>query len=332
MKKIKANSLLFIFIILFVTVFKSIFGDENTLIGVTTLIAFLVLPGEGLLQSIKKNGVILLTINVGTGIVTFIATQHMYLGVFLHFMSFYLMGYFFTKQLDKMILIPFGLQYLFILYAPVALDGLMTRLLALTVGALLIVLVPLLFNKRELSVQTDQKSNILMPQQMLAVLKEKLNVKTHRETQAVRFHYALRLAWAVTFAIFIVDFFSIEQGRWIVYTVFSLTELYHESFKIRSKQRLGGTLMGIFIVVSLFSVIQASFFKQSIMLLGGYLDTYSRNYFEKMTCVTVSVIASGSIVSHTFFVAIERISLVVLGVLIVFIVNKVMMQRQKVHV
>lgn len=68
------------------------------------------------------------------------------------------------------------------------------------------------------------------------------------------------------------------------------------------------------------------------MLLGGYLDAFTRNYQEKIICVTISVVASGALMNQVFLVAIERISFVSLGVLIAIIANKTIIKPQDIYV
>lgn len=330
MKKIQSQTIMFLFIVLFVKVFKDIFGTSNTLVGVSTLIALLILMKEDSAQSVTSNFTVLILLNVGSGVVTFFASQQLLLGVILNVISFYMLGYYLTERLNKTILIPFGLQYLFMLYTPVQKEDMMMRLVALFIGALLIGLVPMIINKRTVFFTVNQKKRRLLPLpcQLLTKIRNIVNLKKHRQIHSVRFYYAMRLAFAVAFASFIVELFSIDQGRWIVYTVFSLTEFQQESCRKRAKQRLTGTIMGIVLVLSLFTVIQTSFLRQAVVLLGGYLDAFTRNYQEKMICVTISVVASGALVNQAFLVAIERISFVSLGVLIAIIANKTIIKPQ----
>lgn len=247
MKKIRSQTMLFLFIVLFVKVFKDIFGTSNTLVGVSTLIALLILMNEDSSQSVTSNFIVLILLNVGSGVVTFFASQQLLLGVILNVISFYMMGYYLTERLNKTILIPFGLQYLFMLYTPVQKEDVMMRLVALFIGALLIGLVPMIIKKRTVSFTVNRKNKPLMSlsRQAVAEIRDKFNLIKHKQIHSVRFYYAMRLAFAVAFASFIVDIFAIDQGRWIVYTVFSLTEFQQESCRKRAKQRLTGTIMGL---------------------------------------------------------------------------------------
>ena len=50
------------------------------------------------------------------------------MGLVLNFVVLLLIGYFLTSKLNKVILVPFGLQYLFMLYTPVTGNDFIKRL------------------------------------------------------------------------------------------------------------------------------------------------------------------------------------------------------------
>ena len=78
-----------------------------------------------------KNFFILISINLITGVSTHLSGQNMYLGLLLNFIALSSIGYLFSFELNKTMVVPFGLQYLFMLYAPVENADLGKRLLAL---------------------------------------------------------------------------------------------------------------------------------------------------------------------------------------------------------
>mgnify|MGYP001098606653 FL=1 len=127
---------------------------------------------------------------------------------------------------------------------------------------------------------------------------------------------------------FLVDYFNLAQGRWIVYTIFSLTELYSEHCRIRSKQRLQGTVIGIIIIMLLFTVIKDSAIRGLIVLLGGYLDTYTTNYRDKIICVTMSVVASVSLTNGTITTAIERVGYICVGIILALLADKLVFNKK----
>ena len=144
---------------------------------------------------------------------------------------------------------------------------------------------------------------------------------------SVRGSYAIRLGLLTSIASFITAYFQIENGRWIAYTVFSLTEFYYDSFKLRARQRIEGTLIGALIIILVFNFIEDNMLRIAIILLGGYLDTYTSNYRDKMICVTVSVMASMSMSQASISMGLQRLSYVLIGVFLTMIIDRLLLKR-----
>ena len=68
-----SQTILYVFIVAFVIIFKTIFGDKNTLIGVTSITAMLMITKVNLTISPGKNLMKLLVINIGMGIFAYLA-------------------------------------------------------------------------------------------------------------------------------------------------------------------------------------------------------------------------------------------------------------------
>ena len=150
-KKIITNTVIFIFVMAFVLIFKSVFGSENTLIGITTITATLMLLGRDFTGEPLKNTLKFVGINLLMGIGSYIAANNMWLAIPINFIVVFTFSYIFTYNLREPLYFPFGLQYLFLLSSPVAVDKLVIRFIALICGALIIMLAQLLVNKNKLS-------------------------------------------------------------------------------------------------------------------------------------------------------------------------------------
>ncbi|WP_195964837.1 FUSC family protein, partial [Clostridium cuniculi] len=245
-----------------------------------------------------------------------------------------LIGYSLTSKLNKVMVVPFGLQYLFMLYTPVTGSDFTKRLVGLATGALLIMLVQLIIYKgsKNNKVEDSKIENTINNESNSFNEDKKENeyIKLFNKFNIhhVRGAYAIRIALLTTIAVFLVDYFNLAQGRWIVYTIFSLTELYSEHCRIRSKQRLQGTVIGIIITMLLFTVIKDSAIRGLIVLLGGYLDTYTTNYRDKIICVTMSVVASVSLTNGTITTAIERVGYICVGIILALLADKLVFNKK----
>ncbi|PHV70078.1 hypothetical protein CS063_12290 [Sporanaerobium hydrogeniformans] len=145
------NTILFIVMISFIVIFKSIFGEENVLIGVTSLTAMLMFLGRDLSLSPLKYTLRFVGINVTMGIGAFLANQNMWLAIPINFTIMFFLSYSFVYNLQKPIYLPFSLQYLFIVSTPISIEQLPMRLLALVTGGVLIMVLQVLLNKRKMT-------------------------------------------------------------------------------------------------------------------------------------------------------------------------------------
>lgn len=320
-KKVVSNTLLFIGILTFVIVFKTFFGESNTLVGVTLIMSILVLMSEDLTRKPVVNFIKLLFLNVILGFFSYIANTNIWLGLVLNFVVLGGIGYFLSYNLNKNIIVPFGLQYLFMLYTPVSGIDFYKRISGLVFSAILIMAIQLVIHRKK---KDDNNLNETLEKD--DVYKEIKVFGKMVEIHTIRARYAVRVGVVAAIAAFIVGYFELEQGRWIVYTIFSLTEFYSEHCKERSKQRLEGTIIGSLIVVVLFLIINDNSLRALIVLVAGYMDTYTNNYRDKMICVTASVVASVSLVNGTLVTIFERILYVCFGIVLALLINKFVLQ------
>ncbi|MBM6861416.1 FUSC family protein, partial [Clostridium saudiense] len=148
-KNIISKTILFVAIMIFIVIFKSIFGEKNTPVGITTVITLLMLLGKDLTQNPVKNFLVLLGINLALGIGAFIAANNVWLGIIIDFSALSLIGYYFSYAMTKGLILPYGLQYLFMLNGPVYGDVFVKRILALIAGAVIIMISQFIVNAKK---------------------------------------------------------------------------------------------------------------------------------------------------------------------------------------
>ena len=468
-KLIISKTLSFLWIVLFITGFKGVFGAENTLIGVAIVIAILMYLEIDLTANPWKNFFLLLGINLLQGIFGHLSAMNLWVGIPLNFISMFIVGYFFTFNLKKHLYIAYGFQYLFILANPVSTSDLPLRLLALSSGAVIVMIIQVIKNKDKIlmtgnklllnicdklieklesiqnnsdcsecnkSIETaikelrkiifyrrykgyylsyegrfklkisaclekmymllsrfedlENKAEVITAFKMelentkqfiekksmnagsLDTLRE-LGAKTncvyineivnsfellydllqevHASDQkelnkidervciptmfknsynhinnfnrnSVRFTYAMRLGISISIAAFISDFYGLEQGRWILFTIFSVTQPYSEQAKYRFSERIQGTLIGAIIFAVLFNIFTDITSRSLLIMLFGYLNNYAVRY--RNTMITVTVCASGAvaIMSDPNIVTLERVIYVTIGVIVGMIANR----------
>lgn len=81
-------------------------------------------------------------------------------------------------------------------------------------------------------------------------------------------------------------------------------------------------------ILILFMFIKNNTIRGLIVLVGGYLDTYTTNYRDKMICVTMSVVASVSLINGTIITSIERVGYVFIGIILAIIADKLIFRNK----
>lgn len=479
-KKIVGNTVIFVVMVGLIIGFSAIFGSENTLIGVTTITAVLMFLQKDFSLNPLMTTIKLICFNVLMGIVTFLASKNAILGIPLNFIFLFVMGYTLSYNLSTPSFIPFNLQYVFMLCTPITSAQLPKRLIALIVGALLIVLSQVIFNKNKIykqgnKVLVDICSNILNKIGLLEAhqstemleqkvqqdiqkfrrfvynkreqefyltnesriklnislelekinsainelalqedavdilnhqgfkedflkgidsvklclekdenldkldelfddlfdkyqVKEKMSVfqikilnallfikqslyelkeldkkdynvirkfenippnyqlkniyKASFRSNSLRFSYALRVALGITISAFIVGFFNIQEGRWIIYTVNSLIQPFYEKFKEKTKDRIIATLIGVVIIAIVFSVIQGSTARSLVIMFIGYLLSYSNTYRFRTINATISAIGAAALYGNAVVLSIDRIVFVITGAILAILLSR----------
>lgn len=113
------NLKLLIEVILFVIIFKLVFGDSNTLIGVTTITAYLMFMPYNLSVTPGKFFRKILFLNILMGLGAFIASYNIYLALIINFIVVYMVAYGYYNSFRMEMYFPFILQYAFILFNPI---------------------------------------------------------------------------------------------------------------------------------------------------------------------------------------------------------------------
>ncbi len=468
-KLIISKTLLFIFIVLFIAGFKSVFGDANTLIGVTTIIALLIYFERDVTANPWRNFFLLAGVNILQGVFGYLSAMNLWLALPLNFIAMFIVGYFFTFNLKTPLYIAFGLQYVFILATPVSASDLPLRLFALTSGAIIVMVAQLIIHKDKLvkagnkhllticnllieklnyisnnadcsesnnSIEKSIKElrkiifhrrydgyyfshesrlklkisaclektyllfnrfeDVEQKTEVIAACKLELeNVKQFIEKKSprtrsdgalyelatktnslyinevlysfevlydlleeaygtdpkelkkveklmdipttfqsfyrhfaifnrssIRFTYAIRLGIIISLTAFIVDYLDLEQGKWIVFTVFSVTQPYSEHAKFRFRQRILGTFIGAVIFAILFYLFTDSTSRSLLILLFGYLNSYAVHYRNVVITVTFCALGSAALLSDPHTLIAIRMSYIILGVLLGLIANQ----------
>lgn len=148
-EKIISNTVMFVLILGFMTIFENVFGSTNKMVGIVVLIIGLVISEKDLTQNLGILTIQLLSVNLLMGLFSYLTLLNPILGLIINICFIFLVTYATVEGNKKPYHFPFILGYLFLtLVAPPVLSELPGRLIALTGGTLIIVGLQWLFNRK----------------------------------------------------------------------------------------------------------------------------------------------------------------------------------------
>lgn len=170
-KLIITKTVTFISIVAVVSLFAQIFGDENTLVGVTTLVLVLVFLNQNFTTHPFRMFFMLFTANMLFGLAAYLVPFNLWLGIIINLVIVFSFTYISTFELRKSMTMTVGLHYLLLLASPVESDGLPLRFAALAVGPIIVMLTQLLFNRDKVAKtgpKTFEKLQTLLKEQLVS--------------------------------------------------------------------------------------------------------------------------------------------------------------------
>ena len=142
----------------------------------------------------------------------------------------------------------------------------------------------------------------------------------------VRIVYALRTACLLALAVQAVQALHLTYGKWLLFTLASLSLPYADDIPAKIKKRLCATLIGGFISLLIYAAIPSIMGRTVAMMLSGYLSFYFTDYRDTFICSTIGALGGTvllnvyGVVSVGYFVLI-RLGYILMGIMIAFIVN-----------
>ncbi|GCD13230.1 hypothetical protein Ctaglu_48530 [Clostridium tagluense] len=180
------------------------------------------------------------------------------------------------------------------------------RIIATVVGGILIVLAYYVPHKK----QQEFPYNSLFEQ------------LTSIKNDSLQFNFTLRMAVGVTVAMFVGNYFSFQKSMWISITVMSLTQPQLHQTNQRIKYRVFGTILGALIFVVLFNFLVPKNLSTYVLLFLSYIYTFIKEYKVQIVFITMNSLGAAMILYDMSVSVPMRISFILAGTVIAFIVNK----------
>ncbi|WP_262396425.1 FUSC family protein [Zongyangia hominis] len=153
-------------------------------------------------------------------------------------------------------------------------------------------------------------------------------LKAALRVSPVRVIYALRVSCLLALCTLAVQLLALPHGKWLLFTVASVSLPYADDVGTKAKKRMRATLIGGACSIAVFSLISSMTGRTIVMMLSGYLSFYFTDYSGTFACSTVGALG-GAVIMSAFgwgpvgYLSLVRLGYIVLGVLIAFLANDV---------
>ena len=158
-----------------------------------------------------------------------------------------------------------------------------------------------------------ERSDIDMP---------KVVFKEYFRKDSIRFKFALRMAIALTFALFAGELLGYYKVIWAIITIMSIMQPYYEDTVKKAKERVIGNVLAIVITGIVINLIDNQIITTIILVISLYLLYGFKEYYKISLFSGMASICIASMTQDINVLIAYRIIYVVIGVATVYIVNK----------
>lgn len=173
-------------------------------------------------------------------------------------------------------------------------------------------------------VEADKSSNKLDNKQIITETLTLTNIlKTSFNKSSVRFTFALRTSLTISITYFVVQYFKVPHGAWIIYTIASVSQPYNDTLKNRGIGRVVGTTLGAIYFLILFYIFHNSNIRLLILLLAIYAASFANSYKNQIKYITILVLGLAVMSDpNPTILSFDRIYFIIIGVIITLLAGK----------
>lgn len=181
----------------------------------------------------------------------------------------------------------------------------------------------LLYIDDRLQHMTDPQNKTHYPKTALSL---KVRIQAALDLSPVRAIYALRTALLLSFATLFVQTLALPHGKWLLFTLASVSLPYSDDVPGKIKKRILATLTGGIISVLIYSLVPSPAGRTAAMMLSGYLSFYLSDYTGTFACSTIGALGGAVYMEAFGFQAVGsifliRICYILAGALIGYLAN-----------
>lgn len=189
-KRFKLPLIFAVLSVVLMGVYKTIFGVENTIIGLIIAMASYAFLRLDLTSYPIYKSMIFLILNLFLAISAYISAINPFVGLIINFLILFTVSFIYTTEFKNVISYIFLLLYVYMWEYPISLDELPRRLVAMGVGVFIIIGIHILFNRRNFK----KNSNNIIIRSIRNIQKEICHIinESYREKENIYIDIELR--------------------------------------------------------------------------------------------------------------------------------------------
>ncbi|MGU9063799.1 FUSC family protein [Clostridium perfringens] len=189
-KRFKLPLIFAVLSVVLMGLYKTIFGVENTIIGLIIAMASYAFLRLDLTSYPIYKSMIFLILNLFLAISAYISAINPFVGLIINFLILFTVSFIYTTEFKNVISYIFLLLYVYMWEYPISLDELPRRLVAMGVGVFIIIGIHILFNRRNFK----KNSNNIIIRSIRNIQKEICHIinKSYREKENIYIDSELR--------------------------------------------------------------------------------------------------------------------------------------------
>ncbi len=189
-KRFKLPLIFAVLSVVLMGLYKTIFGVENTVIGLIIAMASYAFLRLDLTSYPIYKSMIFLILNLFLAISAYISAINPFVGLIINFLILFTVSFIYTTEFKNVISYIFLLLYVYMLEYPISLDELPRRLVAMGVGVFIIIGIHILFNRRNFK----KNSNSIIIRSIRNIKKEICHIinKSYMEKENIYIDSELR--------------------------------------------------------------------------------------------------------------------------------------------
>ncbi|EPB8179451.1 FUSC family protein [Clostridium perfringens] len=189
-KRFKLPLIFAVLSVVLMGLYKTIFGVENTVIGLIIAMASYAFLRLDLTSYPIYKSMIFLILNLFLAISAYISAINTFVGLIINFLILFTVSFIYTTEFKNVISYIFLLLYVYMWEYPISLDELPRRLVAMGVGVFIIIGIHILFNRRNFK----KNSNTIIIRSIRNIQKEICHIinESYREKENIYIDSELR--------------------------------------------------------------------------------------------------------------------------------------------